>query len=81
MFSGEGFKLFSISYIIFYISLVADVFSQSEQAQTLTEIAKIDPSFNKENFLKECEFEIIPTVLEVFCLRIELSVFCFALIV
>ena len=42
-----------------------DVFSQSEQAQTLTEIAKIDPSFNKENFLKECEFEIIPTVLEV----------------
>ena len=41
------------------------MFSQSEQAQTLTEIAKIDPNFNKENFLKECEFEIIPTVLEV----------------
>ena len=53
-------------YIVSFIfRLLADVFSQSEQAQTLTEIAKIDPNFNKENFLKECEFEIIPTVLEV----------------
>ncbi|XP_066932559.1 mitochondrial import inner membrane translocase subunit TIM44-like [Clytia hemisphaerica] len=50
-----------------------DVFSQSEQAQTLTEISKIDPSFNKENFLKECEFEIIPTVLEAF-LRGDLDI-------
>ena len=34
-------------------------------AATLTEISKIDPNFNKDNFLKECEREIIPTVLEV----------------
>lgn len=43
-----------------------DVFSQSEMAATLTEISKIDPNFNKDNFLKECEREIIPTVLEAF---------------
>lgn len=44
----------------------SDVFSQSEQAATIAEIAKIDPSFNKDDFVKECEFEIIPTVLEAF---------------
>lgn len=47
------------------LSFLGDVFSQSEQAQTIAEITKIDPSFNKDNFIKECEFEIIPTVLEV----------------
>jgi len=44
----------------------SDVFSQSEMAQTIAEITKIDPNFNKDLFLKECEFEIIPTVLEAF---------------
>lgn len=43
-----------------------DVFSQSEMAKTLAEITKIDPSFNKENFLNECEYEIIPTVLQAY---------------
>jgi hypothetical protein len=42
-----------------------DVFSQSEMAKTLSEITKIDPQFNKDKFLQECEFEIIPAVLEV----------------
>ncbi|XP_047140154.1 mitochondrial import inner membrane translocase subunit TIM44 [Hydra vulgaris] len=44
----------------------SDVFSQSEQAATIAEITKIDPSFNKDKFIKECEFEIIPTVLEAY---------------
>ncbi len=44
---------------------LGDVFSQSEMAQTLAEITKIDRNFNKDNFIKECEREIIPTVLEV----------------
>lgn len=44
---------------------IGDVFSQSEMAKTLSEITKIDPQFNKDNFLQECEFEIIPAVLEV----------------
>ena len=42
-----------------------DVFSQSDMAKTLAEITKIDPSFNKDSFLHECEYEIIPTVLQV----------------
>ncbi|XP_032227783.2 mitochondrial import inner membrane translocase subunit TIM44 isoform X2 [Nematostella vectensis] len=44
----------------------SDVFSQSEMAKTLSEITKIDPQFNKDRFLQECEFEIIPAVLEGF---------------
>jgi len=47
-------------------SIFTDVFSQSEQAATIAEITKIDPHFNKDKFVKECEFEIIPTVLEAF---------------
>ena len=42
-----------------------DVFSQSDTAKTMAEITRIDPQFNKDSFLKECEFEIIPSVLEV----------------
>ena len=45
--------------------IAEDVFSTSEMAATLAEIAKIDPNFNKDRFLIECEREIIPTVLEV----------------
>ncbi|XP_028407109.1 mitochondrial import inner membrane translocase subunit TIM44-like [Dendronephthya gigantea] len=43
-----------------------DVFSQSDMAKTLAEITKIDPSFNKDKFLHECEYEIIPTVLQAY---------------
>ena len=41
------------------------MFSQSDTAKTMAEISRIDPQFNKDSFLKECEFEIIPSVLEV----------------
>ena len=47
------------------IIFLADVFSQSDTAKTMAEITRIDPQFNKDSFLKECEFEIIPAVLEV----------------
>lgn len=46
--------------------IFSDVFSQSEQAKVISEITKIDPLFNKDQFIKECEFEIIPTVLEAY---------------
>ena len=46
--------------------MFSDVFSQSEHAAAIAEITKIDPKFNKEDFVKECEFEIIPTVLEAY---------------
>ncbi|XP_046864317.1 LOW QUALITY PROTEIN: mitochondrial import inner membrane translocase subunit TIM44-like [Xenia sp. Carnegie-2017] len=43
-----------------------DVFSQSDMAKTLAEITKIDPNFNKDKFLHECQYEIIPTVLQAY---------------
>ena len=39
--------------------------TQSDMAETLAEIRKIDPTFDKELFIKRCQFDIIPTVLEV----------------
>ena len=48
---------------------VGDAFSgvmtQSDMAEALAEILKIDPSFSKEEFVRQCQFEIIPTILEV----------------
>lgn len=40
------------------------VFQQNEMSQVLTEIIKMDPTFSKEEFLKDCETDIIPNVLE-----------------
>ena len=42
--------------------------TQSDMAEAMAEIRKVDPYFSKEAFVKECEFDIIPTVLEV-CLH------------
>jgi import inner membrane translocase subunit TIM44 len=38
--------------------------SQSELSEVLTEIAKIDPSFDRTAWLRFCEQEVIPNVLE-----------------
>ena len=47
-------------------------------AKTLSEITKIDPQFNKDKFIHECEFEIIPSVLEVqFIITIQIDYKCF----
>ena len=40
------------------------LFTTTELSQALTEIIKMDPNFCKEEFLKECERDIIPNVLE-----------------
>lgn len=40
--------------------------TQSDMAEALAEIHKIDPSFNKEEFVQQCKYEIIPSVLEAF---------------
>lgn len=40
--------------------------SQNEVSEVLTEIAKIDPSFDKGEWLRFCEKEVIPNVLEAF---------------
>ena len=45
------------------------MFSKTEMSEVLTEIVKADPTFDKETFIKEVQFEIIPNILEVskFC--------------
>jgi len=40
------------------------VFTRTELSETLTEIVKMDPNFQKEHFLKDCEGDIIPNILE-----------------
>ena len=40
------------------------VFTNTELSETLTEIVKMDLSFEKEQFLKDCEKDIIPNILE-----------------
>uniref|UniRef100_T1IUB9 PX domain-containing protein n=1 Tax=Strigamia maritima TaxID=126957 RepID=T1IUB9_STRMM len=44
--------------------IVGGMFQKTELSEVMTEICRIDPSFDKEKFLKECEFEIIPNILE-----------------
>lgn len=41
------------------------LFSKTEMSEVLTEILKVDPSFDKDTFLKLCEQDIIPNILEV----------------
>lgn len=40
------------------------IFQKTELSETLTEICKVDPSFDKTLFLKQCERDIIPNILE-----------------
>jgi len=44
--------------------IVGGLFTRTELSQVLTEIIKMDPNFEKEQFLKDCEKDIIPNILE-----------------
>ncbi|XP_014742634.1 PREDICTED: mitochondrial import inner membrane translocase subunit TIM44 [Sturnus vulgaris] len=44
--------------------LIGGLFSKTEMSEVLTEILRVDPSFDKDRFLKQCERDIIPNVLE-----------------
>lgn len=44
-------------------------------SEVLTEIVKADPNFDKDSFLKQCEKDIIPNILEVN--RLFLAFLCF----
>ncbi|KAK2835500.1 hypothetical protein Q5P01_015984 [Channa striata] len=44
--------------------VIGGLFSKTEMSEVLTEILKVDPSFDKDSFLKQCERDIIPNVLE-----------------
>lgn len=44
--------------------VMGNLFSKTELSETLTEICKIDPNFDAKNFIRDCENDIIPNVLE-----------------
>lgn len=44
--------------------IMGGLFSKTELSETLTEICKIDPNFNEKQFLRDCENDIIPNILE-----------------
>jgi len=46
--------------------ICSGVFTRTEISEVLTEVVKMDPNFCKEAFLKECERELIPNILEAF---------------
>lgn len=44
--------------------IMGGMFSKTELSETLTEICRIDPQFTQKDFLRDCETDIIPNVLE-----------------
>lgn len=44
--------------------VMGNLFSKTELSETLTEICKIDPNFDAKQFIRDCENDIIPNVLE-----------------
>ena len=44
--------------------VLGGLFTRTELSEVLTEIVKMDPQFDKEQFLKDCENDIIPNILE-----------------
>ncbi|XP_076290971.1 mitochondrial import inner membrane translocase subunit TIM44 isoform X2 [Lasioglossum baleicum] len=44
--------------------IMGGLFQKTELSETLTEICKLDPNFDRVQFLKDCETDIIPNILE-----------------
>ncbi|XP_021565854.1 mitochondrial import inner membrane translocase subunit TIM44 [Carlito syrichta] len=44
--------------------LLGGLLSKTEMSEVLTEILRVDPAFDKDRFLQQCEHDIIPNVLE-----------------
>ncbi|XP_015437368.1 PREDICTED: mitochondrial import inner membrane translocase subunit TIM44 [Dufourea novaeangliae] len=44
--------------------LMGGLFQKTELSETLTEICKLDPNFDRVQFLRDCEADIIPNILE-----------------
>ncbi|XP_058829671.1 mitochondrial import inner membrane translocase subunit TIM44 [Topomyia yanbarensis] len=44
--------------------VMGNLFSKTELSETLTEICKIDPNFEQKQFLRDCENDFIPNILE-----------------
>ncbi|OBS64630.1 hypothetical protein A6R68_06837 [Neotoma lepida] len=46
--------------------LLGGLFSKTEMSEVLTEILRVDPTFDKDRFLRQCESDIIPNILETY---------------
>lgn len=57
--------LFPVKAFYSSICFPGGLFSKTEMSEVLTEILKADPSFDKDSFLRQCEKDIIPNILEV----------------
>lgn len=44
---------------------LASVFSQSETSEALTEICRVDPTFDVVQFIRIVQYDIIPNIFEV----------------
>ncbi|ESO01933.1 hypothetical protein HELRODRAFT_66185 [Helobdella robusta] len=44
--------------------LFGGIFTKTEMSTVLTEIIRMDPTFDKEQFIKLCQFDFIPNILE-----------------
>lgn len=44
--------------------IIGGLFQKTELSETLTEICKLDPNFSRIQFLKDCETDFIPNILE-----------------
>ncbi|XP_043235010.1 mitochondrial import inner membrane translocase subunit TIM44-like isoform X2 [Amphibalanus amphitrite] len=44
--------------------IMGGLFQRTELSEVLTEICKMDPTFEKDAFLRDCEHDIIPNILE-----------------
>ncbi|KAM4889207.1 mitochondrial import inner membrane translocase subunit TIM44 isoform 2-T2 [Thomomys bottae] len=44
--------------------VLGGLFSKTEMSEVLTEILRVDPTFDKDRFLRQCENDIIPNILE-----------------
>lgn len=57
------FLCYCLMWLLYLFS--GGLFSKTEMSEVLTEIVKADPTFDKDSFLKQCEKDIIPNILEV----------------
>lgn len=47
-----------------FTSMFGGMFKSTEMSEVLTEIVRVDPNFNLDDFLKRVQHDIIPNVLE-----------------
>ncbi|KAL7851163.1 hypothetical protein AOLI_G00215190 [Acnodon oligacanthus] len=71
--SGNAFVRASRALTDKVSDIFGGLFSKTEMSEVLTEILRADPNFDKDSFLRQCENDIIPNILEAI-MRGELEV-------